>query len=35
MTTTEARKLARIVPEEHAGIYSPAWQEKLRDAEAG
>jgi prevent-host-death family protein len=32
--TRDGRRLARIVPEEDAWIYSPAWQEKLRDAEA-
>ncbi len=30
----DGRRLARIVPEEDAWIYSPAWQEKLRQAEA-
>jgi antitoxin (DNA-binding transcriptional repressor) of toxin-antitoxin stability system len=30
----DGRRLARIVPEEDAWIYSPAWQEKLREAEA-
>ena len=32
--TRDGRRLARIVPEEDAWVYSPAWQEKLRDAEA-
>lgn len=32
--TRDGRRLARIVPEEDAWIYNPAWQEKLRDAEA-
>src|SRR5262245_58698465 len=32
--TRDGRRLAGIVPEEDAWIYSPAWQEKLRDAEA-
>jgi antitoxin (DNA-binding transcriptional repressor) of toxin-antitoxin stability system len=30
----DGRRLARIVPEEDAWIYSPAWQSKLREAEA-
>jgi antitoxin (DNA-binding transcriptional repressor) of toxin-antitoxin stability system len=30
----DGRRLARIVPEEDAWVYSPAWQEKLREAEA-
>lgn len=30
----DGRRLARIVPEEDAWIYSPAWQEKLLEAEA-
>jgi antitoxin (DNA-binding transcriptional repressor) of toxin-antitoxin stability system len=30
----DGRRLARIVPEEDAWIYSPAWQEKLREADA-
>lgn len=30
----DGRRLARIVPEEDAWIYSPAWQERLREAEA-
>jgi antitoxin (DNA-binding transcriptional repressor) of toxin-antitoxin stability system len=30
----DGRRLARIVPEEDAWIYSPAWQGKLRKAEA-
>jgi antitoxin (DNA-binding transcriptional repressor) of toxin-antitoxin stability system len=29
----DGRRLARIVPEEDAWIYSPAWQEKLHEAE--
>ena len=29
----DGRRLARIVPEEDAWVYSPAWQEKLREAE--
>jgi prevent-host-death family protein len=32
--TRDGRRLARIIPEEDAWIYSPPWQEKLRDAEA-
>jgi prevent-host-death family protein len=32
--TRDGRRLARIVPEEDAWVYSPAWQDKLRDAEA-
>jgi len=32
--TRDGRRLARIVPEEDAWVYSPPWQEKLRDAEA-
>jgi len=32
--TRDGRRLARIVPEEDAWVYSPAWQGKLRDAEA-
>jgi prevent-host-death family protein len=32
--TRDGRRLARIVPEEDAWVYSAAWQEKLRDAEA-
>src|SRR5580698_7397175 len=32
--TRDGRRLARIVPEEDAWVYSPAWQEKLRAAEA-
>lgn len=32
--TRDGRPLARIVPEEDAWAYSPAWQAKLRDAEA-
>jgi antitoxin (DNA-binding transcriptional repressor) of toxin-antitoxin stability system len=30
----DGRRLARIVPEEDAWVYSPAWQDKLREAEA-
>lgn len=30
----DGRRLARIVPEEDAWVYSPAWQQKLQDAEA-
>ena len=30
----DGRRLARIVPEEDAWVYSPAWQDKLRRAEA-
>jgi antitoxin (DNA-binding transcriptional repressor) of toxin-antitoxin stability system len=30
----DGRRLARIVPEEDAWVYSPVWQEKLRQAEA-
>ena len=30
----DGRRLARIVPEEDAWVYSPGWQEKLRQAEA-
>ena len=29
----DGRRLARIVPEEDAWVYSPAWQDKLREAE--
>src|SRR5580704_4846744 len=32
--TRDGKRLARIVPEEDAWVYSPAWQEKLRAAEA-
>jgi prevent-host-death family protein len=32
--TRDGRRLARIVPEEDAWVYSPAWQDKLREAEA-
>ena len=32
--TRDGRRLARIIPEEDAWVYSPAWQDKLRDAEA-
>jgi antitoxin (DNA-binding transcriptional repressor) of toxin-antitoxin stability system len=30
----DGRRLARIVPEEDAWMYSPAWQDKLRAAQA-
>ena len=30
----DGRRLARIVPEEDAWVYSSAWQERLREAEA-
>ncbi len=30
----DGRRLARIVPEEDAWVYSPAWQERLREAGA-
>jgi antitoxin (DNA-binding transcriptional repressor) of toxin-antitoxin stability system len=30
----DGRRLARIVPEQDAWVYSPAWQDKLRQAEA-
>ena len=30
----DGHRLARIVPEEDAWIYSPAWQDKLREAES-
>jgi prevent-host-death family protein len=30
--TRDGRRLARIVPEEDAWVYSPAWQDKLREA---
>ena len=30
----DGRRLARIVPEEDAWVYSPAWQERLREADA-
>lgn len=30
----DGRRLARIVPEEDAWVYSPAWQDQLRRAEA-
>jgi antitoxin (DNA-binding transcriptional repressor) of toxin-antitoxin stability system len=30
----DGRRLARIVPEEDAWVYSPAWQDRLREAEA-
>lgn len=29
----DGRRLARIIPEEDAWVYSPAWQDKLRQAE--
>ena len=29
----DGRRLARIVPEEDAWVYSPAWQERLREAD--
>jgi antitoxin (DNA-binding transcriptional repressor) of toxin-antitoxin stability system len=29
----DGRRLARIVPEEDAWVYSPLWQDKLREAE--
>jgi antitoxin (DNA-binding transcriptional repressor) of toxin-antitoxin stability system len=32
--TRDGRRLARIVPEEDAWVYSPAWQDKLQQAEA-
>ena len=32
--TRDGRRLARIIPEEDAWVYSPAWQEKLQQAEA-
>lgn len=32
--TRDGRRLARIIPEEDAWVYSPAWQEKLQEAEA-
>ncbi len=32
--TRDGRRLARIVPEEDAWVYSPAWQAKLQEAEA-
>jgi prevent-host-death family protein len=31
--TRDGRRLARIVPEEDAWVYSPVWQGKLREAE--
>ena len=31
--TRDGRRLARIIPEEDAWVYSPAWQEKLHEAE--
>lgn len=30
----DGRRLARIIPEEDAWVYSPAWQDKLQQAEA-
>jgi antitoxin (DNA-binding transcriptional repressor) of toxin-antitoxin stability system len=30
----DGRRLARIVPEEDAWVYSPAWQDRLRQADA-
>ncbi len=30
----DGRRLARIVPEEDAWVYSPVWREKLREARA-
>jgi hypothetical protein len=30
----DGRRLARIVPEEDAWVYSPPWQDKLREAQA-
>jgi antitoxin (DNA-binding transcriptional repressor) of toxin-antitoxin stability system len=30
----DGRRLARIIPEEDAWVYSSAWQDKLREAEA-
>jgi prevent-host-death family protein len=32
--TRDGRRLARIIPEEDAWVYSPTWQEKLQEAEA-
>jgi antitoxin (DNA-binding transcriptional repressor) of toxin-antitoxin stability system len=32
--TRDGRRLARIIPEEDAWVYSPPWQEKLHEAEA-
>lgn len=32
--TRDGKRLARIVPEEDAWIYSPEWQDKLREAQA-
>src|ERR1700741_2220160 len=32
--TRDGRRLARIVPEEDAWVFSPAWQDKLREAAA-
>src|SRR5215470_10786184 len=32
--TRDGRRLARIIPEEDAWVYNPAWQEKLQEAEA-
>src|SRR5712691_5488089 len=31
--TRDGRRLARSVPEEDAWVYSPAWQEKLQEAD--
>jgi hypothetical protein len=30
----DGRRLARIIPEEDAWVYSPPWQQRLREAEA-
>ena len=30
--TRDGRRLARIVPEEDAWVFNPAWQDKLREA---
>jgi len=32
--TRDGKRLARIVPEEDAWIYSTKWQDKIRDAQA-
>jgi prevent-host-death family protein len=32
--TRDGRRLARIVPEEDAWVYSQTWQQKLQEAEA-
>lgn len=32
--TRDGRRLARIIPEEDAWVYSPPWQQKLQEAEA-